>query len=834
MPDRTGSPAGRSASSGRRRTSQILVLVLGVLALLALVVPAAQSQIVLPPPAVAPPAPAPAPFPTSAPGQIGTGTPPQNIFYVSPQGCDPAPGSTTCPLPATPNLACASTAPCLTIPFALSQARDGDALSLAGGEYDITNPIEVNKLVTIAPNGFAAGSTNTAQAPSTVFANCTLTAVVGPSAPGSCVATLGVAVLAGSSLTITVTAASGNTVRIDSVFPPLGTTPGCPLTAPSTLPTAIGPVDILTFTCPPGQSIAIGTPLTVNITVFGSNATAPAPPSETITVTGPTASVRPVIESCALIARTAPTCVGQGGTIFRVTAVGSAALHATIFGLTLGNAANLGGPAAIILDNDSYTEIAKNIIGSEDLPNAIGILLTASDHPIIHDNTIQGSTLFPRTATIAIGPGATGYGVVTAECLGSINHSNGVQLINNLFAKNSNAGAWFCSNGTGGAFVSQNTIRANGRGIVLLDAVDMFVSGNTIGDNVLDGIDVLQTSERNLISGNIIESQQSENSAGILLAANQEFLPLGNQISQNQIRRNTVDILIVGAQGTRITNNSITAVGTNTGVLFALAIPGLSAGQPINTFFVGNALQASGDCSATTGCAIRLTQGVIVPVDATGGNDFGVLDPTVIQSQIWDSGRDPALGTVFILAAIPLATPSGILGLTPSPTPTSSPAGVAPVGGATGPVVATPVTSTPSPAPTPSPTPSPSPSPSPSPTAVPTRIASAPAGVATAYQDPTTGSYYVVLSFSVTNPAGIPVANDALLITFYAADGTSLGSTTDATDGAGRFSGAIQPRGSGRLTQPAQIVIGDVTGASLMYAVTAGSPLAQPPPGPIQ
>jgi len=73
---------------------------------------------------------------------------------------------------------------------------------------------------------------------------------------------------------------------------------------------------------------------------------------------------------------------------------------------------------------------------------------------------------------------------------------------------------------------------------------------------------------------------------------------------------------------------------------------------------------------------------VTVPVDATGGNDFGVLDPTVIQSQIWDSGRDPALGTVFILAAIPLATPSGILGLTPTPTPSSTPApaGAVPAG----------------------------------------------------------------------------------------------------------------------------------------------------------
>ena len=70
---------------------------------------------------------------------------------------------------------------------------------------------------------------------------------------------------------------------------------------------------------------------------------------------------------------------------------------------------------------------------------------------MIHDNTIQGSTLFPLQTSLKTGPlAAGGFGIVTAECLGAVNHSNGVVLFNNLFAKNSNAGGWFCSDGTGG------------------------------------------------------------------------------------------------------------------------------------------------------------------------------------------------------------------------------------------------------------------------------------------------------------------------------------------------------------------------------------------------
>jgi len=786
--------------------------VLAVGLLLAAIAPPARSQVPAPtpaPPTPAPPAPAPilpqtgassapAPFPTVEPGQIGTGTPPVDVFYVSPQGADA--------VAKAPTLPCLAANPCQTVAFALAQARDGDAISLAGGTYTVANPIEVDKLVQIGPYGFAPGSTTApAQVLTTVNGTCPT-----PSAAGQtllCTTSLTVQVFAGSTLSFTVSAPSGDLIQVvQPLLSPLtgpGTTTGCSLTTPASLPVPTTPASSATllFTCPPGQTIAAGTVLSLSVLVTTSGLFVATPPTVTLTITPTTTSVRPVLES-------------MGAPVFHVTAVGSAALHVTIFGLTIGNAFDLGDTAAIVLDNDSYTEIGKNVIGAQDLPNSIGILLSSSDHPSIHDNTIQGSTLFPRTATVTTGQNAGGYGIASAECLGSINHSNGVQLVNNLFAKNSNAGVWFCSNGTGGAFVSQNTMRTNGRGLVLLDAVDTYISGNIVADNVIDGIDVLSTSERNIITGNTIESQQSQIGAGILLAGNGALSPLGNQIADNQIRRNTADVVIAGAQGTKFTDNSITAVGSNTGVLFSLAIPGWSSGQPTNTYFGSNALQASGTCSATAGCILRLTAGVTAAIDATGQNDFGVSDPALIQSQIWDSGRDPSLGTVYVLASPPPPTPVGILGLPPPPPPPTVPApGSAP--------------SQPTPAPTPQ-TPFPPPGPTPSPTPAASTVTTT---QATAYQDPLSNDYYyVVVSLTVN---GGSAANDALTLNFFDAAGNALGTANVTTDAHGVYSGNVQPDG-GNPSQPARIVITDGSGANLSMVVAPGNPLKTPPTGPVQ
>jgi parallel beta-helix repeat protein len=522
--------------------------------------------------------------------------------------------------------------------------------------------------------------------------------------------------------------------------------------------------------------------------------------------------VRPIIKSCASISfdpiTDVPTCHGRGGAVFRITSIGSQALHTTLFGLTIGNAAALDAPAAVVLDNDSYTEIAKDIIGGEDLPNAIGILLRSSDHPIIHDSTIQGSTLFPYMTVLGIGPTTGGFGIVTAECLGAQNHSNGVQLLTNLMTKNVNAGIWLCGDGTGGFLIQGNTIRGNGRGMVLLDAVDTYIAANTIGDNTYDGIDLIETSERNYITQNVIESQQQNLSAGILLAGNGSLFPKGNQLNQNLIRRNTVDVMVIGAQGTKFINNSITAVGNNTGVLFMLGNAIYNSGQPIDTGFLSNALQANGNCTALAGCAIRLAPGVTTPIDASGGNDFGITDFNVIQQQIWDHGRDPNLGMVYVGAGLPTPTPiPGILGF---PTPTSTPTAT--------PGPSTPAPSTPSPStPTPStPTPSGSSgSPSPSATGTPTT-----GNQPVAYFDSTTSSYYVAMSFCISDAQGNPVPNDQTTLSFTDSNGNQLGQANVTTDSSGCFSGNVNA--SPPLTSvPAQVTLTSSNGTTIQSPVRA-------------
>jgi parallel beta-helix repeat protein len=752
------------------------------------------------------------PFPTNAPGQIGTTSPPQNVFYVSPTGidCDAA-TPTPCPTPlVTPNLPCSAANPCETIQFALEHSHDGDAISLAGGDYSTVNPIVVSKLITIAPNGFAAGTTSTSsQATTTISFSCN-----GPNTPPStttCTAATSAAVLSGSSITVTVTAGSGTLVQVQSgVSSPsssLGAANGCPITSGGPLPSAVGPFVSLVYTCLPGQSLPAGTGLTftINITCAAPPCTTNLTPSMSASIAGPTASVRPIIRSCATITVNPTTgehvCNGSGGAVFRITSIGSQALHTTLFGLTVGNAASPGAPAGIVLDNDSYTEIAKNIIGGEDLPNAIGILLRSSDHPIIHDNTIQGSTLFPYMTVLGIGPTTGGFGIVTAECLGAQNHSNGVQMINNLMTKNVNAGIWLCGDGTGGFLIEGNTVRGNGRGMVLLDAVDTFISGNTIGDNTYDGLDLIETSERNYITQNVIESQQQNLSAGILLAGNGSLFPKGNQLNQNLIRRNTVDVMVIGAQGTKFINNSITAVGNNTGVLFMLGNAIYNSGQPIDTGFLSNALQANGNCSALAGCAIRLAPGVTTPIDASGSNDFGVTDIPAIQQQIWDHGRDPALGIVYVGAGLPTPTPvPGILGF---PTPTSTP---------------TPTPSTPAPStPSPSVTSTPSPSTTPSASATGTPMGS---NQPVAYFDSSTNSYYVAMSFCISDAQGNPVLNDTTTLSFTDSNGSQLGQTSVTTDSSGCFSGNVNTTPP-LTSSPTQVTLTSSSGTTIQSPVRA-------------
>jgi len=347
-----------------------------------------------------------------------------------------------------------------------------------------------------------------------------------------------------------------------------------------------------------------------------------------------------------------------GGPVFHITAAGGPTLHALIAGFILGGATDFVNPGALVLDHDEYSEIRCNIIGQEDLPNVIGIVTRSSEHPWIHDNTVHGSTQFPISVTLAPTPPIGGFGLVTDECLGGNGRTDQLQVERNLFAFNSNAGLWVCSDGSGGHVIQQNNVRSNGRGIVLMSAVDTTIKQNAIGDNYFDGVDILDASQNNLLEANQIESQEGPSSTGVLLQGSGALFPLGNSLSANEIRRNRVDVLISGARATRFVGNSISAIGERTAILFAIGntsgLGGARFGQPTGTILRTNKIYDDGECTALRGCAIRLLPGVTASIDATS-NDFGVTDAVDIQAAIWDHARDPELGSVLFSG--PLGAP---------------------------------------------------------------------------------------------------------------------------------------------------------------------------------
>jgi parallel beta-helix repeat protein len=330
----------------------------------------------------------------------------------------------------------------------------------------------------------------------------------------------------------------------------------------------------------------------------------------------------------------------NGLPIFHVTGAGTATLFPVISGFILGGSTSLANPGAIQLDGASYAQVACNIIGQEDLPNGIGILLRDADNVNIHDNTIHGSSQFPISTSLGPTPPVGGFGIVTSECLGS-GHSDDAFIINNLIALNSNAGIYFCSDGAGGHMILANTIRGNGRGIALQDTVDVLVAANSVQDDYYNGIELLETSQNNIITNNDIESHDGPNSTGVLLEGNGLLFPLNNEIAGNYFRRNTVNIYISGARRTLIgvdkmmsaqiegkvapiahqslqsTGNVMTADGSRTDIVLSLgnatgmavnsASP--SFGQPSDTLIKNNTILANGPCAPNSGCAVRLTAG---------------------------------------------------------------------------------------------------------------------------------------------------------------------------------------------------------------------------------
>ncbi|MGI8551978.1 MAG: NosD domain-containing protein [Dehalococcoidia bacterium] len=529
-----------------------------------------------------------------------------------------------------------------------------------------------------------------------------------------------------------------------------------------------------------------------------------------------------------------------GGPVFRVTAVGGPSLHALIAGFILGGTTNFADPGAVTLDRDAFTELRCNIIGQEDLPNVIGILTKGSEQPFIHDNTVHGSSQFPISAALELTPPIGGFGLVTDECLGGSTRTDQLPLESNLFGFNSNAGVWICSDGSGGHVLRDNNLRSNGRGVVLLSAVDTTLRANSIGDNYYDGVDILEASQNNRLESNQIESQEGPSSTGVLLQGSGVLFPLGNTLIDNQIRRNRVDVLIAGARGTRLTGNSISAIGERTAVLLAIGTTSGAGGrnfaQPSGTVFRSNKIYANGVCTALRGCAIRLLPGVTVPVDASD-NDFGVSDPADVQAALWDHSRDPELGPVLsgslpasgtraaettataaagarARASATASTPIPLLPSTPSPTappPTPSPSATPVASGtpSTGPSAASAAAS---------------PSPSPAPDAVPPL----------AYLDPATNQYYVELTLCVSDALQQPVAGETLSISFFDGAGDALGVAHALTDATGCFQGDAQPAGDRARYQPARLTVVDPTGGELDLDVTLGAPAVRPPRGPVQ
>jgi hypothetical protein len=349
--------------------------------------------------------------------------------------------------------------------------------------------------------------------------------------------------------------------------------------------------------------------------------------------------------------------------------------------------------------------------------------------------------------------------------------------------------------------------------------VDTTSRQNTIGDNDYDRIDILDASQDNLLDGNQIESQEGPSSTGVLLQGSGSLFPLGNTLSDNEIRRNRVDVLISGARATRFVGNSITAIGERTAVLLAIGnasgLGGSRFGQPSGTIFRSNKLYEDGVCTGLRGCAVRLLPGVTTSIDATQ-NDFGVSDAVDIQAAIWDHGRDAELGTVVF---------SGQLGqaATPPPRPTAAP--FAPPVRPNSTAVAL-VPSPPVPALAPVVTPAPVMA-----TATPTPAGTGTGGatVPVAFIDPGTGEYYVELSLCVTDAAGQPVAADLLAVSFVDGAGTPRGVAHAAADGLDCFTGDLQPSGAGANVQPAMVVITDNSGASTNLNVLLGAPLVRPP-----
>lgn len=423
-----------------------------------------------------------------------------------------------------------------------------------------------------------------------------------------------------------------------------------------------------------------------------------------------------------------------GDTVFHVTAIGAPVGPAGISNQAAINGFAIGGAfkpaaAAIMLDNDAFTNVTNNVLGGEPLNNpefngapcvsspptptskqevfgnAAGVMLQNSDHPNISNNSILGSAIFQFSPILSIGDVLTGFGIVTSECLGlGSDASDSINIASNLINRNVNAGIWLCSDGGGLHQIKTNTVRNNGRAVVLRGIADTTIDSNIVSDDYQDAIVVYDASLNDTISNNTIESQRTPGSAGIRLGDfGASLFPLNTTVGGNRLVRNWIGIVVAGARATTITGNTITTEDIRTGVLLQVGSTGSpTITQPTGTQLHQNTLVYTGACAAGQGCAIRLDQFVIVNVDATG-NNFGLPAETTVDSVLWHRVNDPTLGYINAGQVIQQPTQAGGVpgpGTLGSPTPFPTPF------------------STAFPTPTPFPTPGESPTPTPFPTPI--------------------------------------------------------------------------------------------------------------------
>jgi parallel beta-helix repeat protein len=282
------------------------------------------------------------------------------------------------------------------------------------------------------------------------------------------------------------------------------------------------------------------------------------------------------------------------------------------------------------------------------MDNAAGILVQNSDHPDIYNDAILGGASFQFSPALATGQVLTGFGIVSSECLGQgSDASDGVIVSYDLIAKNVNAGIWICSDGGGGHLINTSTIRNNGRGVVLRAVSNTLLDTNTISDNYQDALVLYDAATNNTIQKNIIESSQTPGAAGIRLGGFGAGLsPLQTNIYNNTIMRNDTDVVLTGARNTSLQSNVITATVGRTAILLQVGSQGATQyTQPTGTVLRLNEVVSDGQCSATSGCAIRLDQYVTSDVDAAQ-NNFGLPSGVDPDTVFWHKPNDPSLGFI--------------------------------------------------------------------------------------------------------------------------------------------------------------------------------------------